>query len=188
MIKNLYVSGYRSYEMGIFSDEDERLVIIKQAIRSRLEDDWERGLEWVLISGQLGAELWTGQVVLEMKNEGMNLKLGMVIPYLDFESSWNEKNQALFYQVKEGADYVNYSSKKTYDNPGQLQANQVFLIRSSQKALLLYDTEYKGKCQYAYDLIQKRQNQSTYALDLITVFDLRDQLEQERLRNQDDFF
>lgn len=38
-------------------------------IKKKLIDLIEDGLEWVLISGQLGVELWAAEVVIDLKNQ-----------------------------------------------------------------------------------------------------------------------
>ncbi|GAA3327349.1 hypothetical protein GCM10020331_066930 [Ectobacillus funiculus] len=45
----------------------------------------EEGLEWVLISGQLGVELWTAEVVFELQMEYPDLKLAVFTPFLEQE-------------------------------------------------------------------------------------------------------
>lgn len=187
MLRNLYISGYRSYELGVFSDDDPQVTFIKLAIKERLIQDLDRGLEWVLIGGQLGTELWAGQVVLELKEEYPILQLAVILPYQDFGRQWNEKNQGQLLAVTQAADFVTHTSKEKYQNPNQLQSHQVFMIEHTQKALLLYDKEYPGKSQYDLDLILKRQETKDYELELITMFDLQDTVEQENLRNQVDY-
>ena len=39
----------------------------KKALRRKLTAFVEDGLEWVIISGQLGVELWAAEVVLKYK-------------------------------------------------------------------------------------------------------------------------
>lgn len=53
-MKILAVTGYKSMELGIFKEDDERIKFIKAAIQKRLIGFIEEGLEWVLISGQMG--------------------------------------------------------------------------------------------------------------------------------------
>lgn len=181
MIKNLYVSGYRNYEMGIFKADDERLYYIKKALRQAITRYAMEGLEWVLISGELGVEMWTANVVHELQDEFPHLHYAVIMPYAGFGEKWNERNRQQQQKVLQEADYVDYSSKHPYQNPGQLKANQVFLINSSDAALLLYEPEYQGKTQYVYDLILLKQERNSYALECITQFDLQDLVEQENL-------
>ena len=44
-----------------------RSFIFKKFIAHKLEQLLDEGLEWVLIQGQMGIELWTAEVVIELK-------------------------------------------------------------------------------------------------------------------------
>ena len=67
MFKTIYVTGYKSYELNIFKDDAPEINYLKQFIKHKLIQLIEEGLEWVLIQGQMGIELWTAEVVLELK-------------------------------------------------------------------------------------------------------------------------
>ena len=54
-MKTLYFTGYRSFELGVFQEKDPKIKIIKKVIKMSLLSYIEQGLEWVLISGNLGA-------------------------------------------------------------------------------------------------------------------------------------
>jgi len=47
------ITGYKSFELGIFKQDDQAVQYIKLAIRKELLTLLDSGLEWVLISGQL---------------------------------------------------------------------------------------------------------------------------------------
>jgi len=173
-IKNLFVSGYRSYELGIFSNEDDKLFFIKEHLKKRLKDYIESGVEWIIISGQLGIELWCGEVVFELKEDYPTVKLGVLLPHLGFGDNWNELNQQLFQTVLGKADYVNHTSNQEYKHPGQLKGNQQFIMDHTGGALLVYDEEGGGKPGYLYNQIIKYQENSTYELEVINFDELQD--------------
>ena len=60
-MKVLYITGYKAFELGIFKNDHEAVKYIKKSIRNRLLPLVEEGLEWVIISGQLGTELWAAE-------------------------------------------------------------------------------------------------------------------------------
>src|SRR5699024_3236838 len=91
-IKNLYASGYRSYEMNVFNQQDPKLEIIKKCLKKELILKIEEGLEWVIISGQLGIELWAAEVVIELGMEGYEIKLGVLLPYANYGEKWKDQN------------------------------------------------------------------------------------------------
>ena len=169
-LKSLLISGYRSYELNIFDQTDPKYLYLKKFIENRLRSFIDQGVEWFIISGQLGIELWAGEVVLELKEEFPTIQLAVILPYTSFENNWNETNQEFFEKITHKADYVNYTSNKDYESPAQLKANQVFLIKNTDGAFLIYDrlTEEAaaGKPKFLYDLIEQYQEKSEYELDL----------------------
>lgn len=173
IIKNLFVSGYRSYELNIFSDEDEKVFFIKEYFKRRLSEYIEQGVEWVIIGGQLGVEIWAGEVVIELKETYPDIHLGILLPYTGFSSKWNEKNQLSFEQLCSKADYVNYTSNQEYKHPGQLKGNQEFILNHTDGALLFYDLEKEGKPKYLYDMILEYQINSSYELELLSFDELQ---------------
>lgn len=183
-IKNLYVSGYRSYELSIFQADDPKIDYIKKFFRRKLIEYIEQGLEWVIISGNLGTELWMGEVALDLKADYPELRLAVLLPYTNFSSKWNEVNQMYYNSIIERADYINYTSNQDYANPGQLKNNQAFIVKNTDGCLLFYDTDHEGKVGYFYDQALKYQERHPYEIET-TSFDelqwfINDLLEEER--------
>ena len=169
-LKKMLISGYRSYELNIFNETDPKYLYIKKFLEKRIIRFIEEGVEWFVIGGQLGIELWAGEIIIELQNEYPNVQLAIILPYTSFEENWNEMNQELFKRVTHQADYVNFSSNQDYHTPGQLKGNQVFMIRNTDGAFLVYDqmneASADGKPKYLYDLIKIYQEQAEYSLEL----------------------
>ncbi len=58
MYKTMYITGYKSYELQIFDPQAKEVTYLKKFITQKLIQYIEEGLEWVLIQGQLGIEMW----------------------------------------------------------------------------------------------------------------------------------
>lgn len=67
ILKRLVVTGYKPHELGIFDDKHPGVRFIKKALEKRLVALLDDGLEWVIISGQLGIEAWAAEVVIDLK-------------------------------------------------------------------------------------------------------------------------
>ena len=65
ILKRLVVTGYKPHELGIFDDKHPGVRFIKKALEKRLIALLDDGLEWVIISGQLGIETWAVEVVID---------------------------------------------------------------------------------------------------------------------------
>ena len=112
-LNNILISGYRSYELNIFNHTDPKYIYLKKFIKNRLIRYIEEGVEWFVITGQLGIELWAGEVVIELKEESPDINLAVLLPYTSFGEKWNEMNKTLFEEVVRQADYVNYTSNSS---------------------------------------------------------------------------
>jgi len=55
-MKRLVVTGYKQHELGIFKEDHPAIGFIKKALETQLVALLDEGLEWVIVSGQLGVE------------------------------------------------------------------------------------------------------------------------------------
>lgn len=168
----LLLSGYRSYELSIFNDQDPKIKVIKYSLQQELLQLLFNGLEWVITGGQLGVEQWGAQVVLELKKEYPELKLGLMFPFADFGENWQENSQEKLFSLKQQADFLGNVSQMPYSNPQQLRNYQDFMLNHTDEALLVYDSQYPGKCEYLYRDILKK---TDYRLSLIDMDQLQNQ-------------
>lgn len=163
----LWVTGYRSYEMGTFGDKDPKIVVIKYALKRVLREQIDNGLEWIITGGQLGIEQWTVEVVIELKAEFPSLKVAIMLPFQAFGSQWQANSQAKLKELLAKSDFAESVSNAPYQGPHQLQSYQKFMLTHTDGALLVYDTTFEGKTVYDYRVIQKQQAIMPYPLTLI---------------------
>ena len=93
-IKTLVVTGYRSYEMGVFKEDDPKITVIKNVLKQRLKDYLEEGLEWLLIGGNLGVEIWAAQAAFELREEYSEFRVGVIFPFLEYSFSFLIRNSS----------------------------------------------------------------------------------------------
>lgn len=179
--KRIVVTGYKPHELGIFNEKHEGIRYIKLAIEKRLRAMLEEGLEWVIISGQQGVELWTAEVVFELQAEYPELQLAILLPFLEQEKNWKEEKQEHYQAILEQADYVNAITKRGYEGPWQFKARDRFLLDNSDGLLILYDEDKEGSPKYILEEAQKRVEQEGYVIYQINAYDL--QLIVEELRD-----
>lgn len=181
-INVLAISGYKPFELGIFKKDHPSAAFIKAAIKKALLPKVEEGLEWVLISGQLGVELWAAETVFELQVDYPELKLAVITPFLNQEASWNEHNKEWYESVLMQADFVDSVTKKGYEKPWQFRLKNQFFLDKSDGLLLLYDQEKEGSPKYLYELAVKYQEGHDYLIELITFYDLQMIVEEEQLK------
>ncbi|GAE91409.1 hypothetical protein JCM21714_358 [Gracilibacillus boraciitolerans JCM 21714] len=170
-------------ELNIKNENDPRIKFVKIAFKRRLIALIEDGLEWVIMSGQMGVELWAAQVIIELKDL-YSIKLGIFPPFLEYESRWPEIYQESFLKVIEQADFYQPLYNENYKAPYQFINKDYWLIEKSDGCLLLVDEEYPGTVGYLLDKIKKEQDKSNYMIIYITPEDLEEIVREKQENNQ----
>jgi uncharacterized phage-like protein YoqJ len=185
LIKVLAITGYKPFELGVFKNDHPAVMFIKAALKKELIPMMEAGLEWVLISGQMGVELWAAEVVFELKPEFPDVKLAVITPFLDQEASWSENNSEWYKSILAQADFIDSVTKKGYEKPWQFRLKNQFFIEKSDALLLFYDQEKEGSPKYIYEMAVQYQNKHSYPIQLVTFYDLQVIVEEEELKRLD---
>ncbi|MGI8315319.1 SLOG family protein [Halobacillus mangrovi] len=183
-MRTIVVTGYKPMEMGIFKQNDPKIAFIKETIRRRLISMIEEGLEWILISGQMGIELWTGEVVLDLK-EAYDINLGVIPPFTNQQERWPEDIQMVYEEVTMIADFHKPVYEKSYDGPYQFQAKDQFLVEHSDGCLVLFDEETTGSPEYFLRHARKSEEMGKYKILYITPLDLEETVEELRMSDPD---
>jgi uncharacterized phage-like protein YoqJ len=174
------VTGYKAHELGVFNDKHPGIKYIKKALEKRISSLLDEGLEWVIISGQLGVELWAAEVVLEFKLEFPELQLAVITPFLEQEKNWNEQKQEYYRSILEEADFVTSVTKREYEGPWQFKARNQFLLDHTDGMLIIYDEENVGTPKYILDEAIARMENDGYELIIMNSYDLQVVVEEEQ--------
>ena len=172
-VKVIYFSGYRSFELGVFKENDPKVAVIKKVLKREIQQLAEEGLEWIIVSGNLGVELWATEIVAELKLDYPELHLGIIYPFMAFGSNWNENNQEKKRLAEQLSDNVAAVSHQPYQSARQLRNNTGFLLEHTDGCLLIYDEEFPGKTQYFLRDAEKYQEEHPYEIRLISMDDLQ---------------
>lgn len=181
-MKVLHASGYKSLELGIFKEDDPKVQIIKAAIKKRLLGFIEEGLEWVIVSGQMGVELWTAELVLDLKEE-YDINLAIFPPFENQDKRWPENLKEKYQEITMAADFYKPLYIGDYKGPFQFRAKDMWLAEKSDASLLLMDEEYPGSVHYFHEATKKVSED--YPIYLITPMDLDDIVEELRMSDPD---
>lgn len=185
MLKRLVVTGYKQHELGIFDDKNPGIRFIKKALENRFRALIDEGLEWVIVSGQLGVETWAAEVVLDMKEEFPELKYALLTPFLDQEKKWNEAKQEKYEEIQAMADFHRSLTSKPYEAPWQFIEKNKFFLRNSDGILIVYDEETDGSPKFIKKEAERYAEQHDYQIMLITADDLRVVTEDEQYNEWD---
>lgn len=172
-MKRIYLSGYRSFELAIFQDNDPKIKIIKNVLTRELTALLENGLEWLILSGNLGVEFWAFEVALELKESYPDFSIAVFLPFANFGDQWNDKNKEKLTALKLKADYVNTVSHHPYESPQQLKNHTAFLLKQTMGTLLVYDEEFPGKTSYFLKDARNYAESHDYHVQQVTMDDLQ---------------
>lgn len=181
-MKRLVVTGYKAHELGVFNKKHPGITFIKKALENRLIPLIENGLEWMIISGQLGVEIWAAEVFIELRLEYPDLKLAVITPFLEQENNWNEENKELYEFILCEADFVDSITKRPYEGPWQFREKNQFLLRNSDGLLIVFDDEKEGSPKYIWQDARKKAEISNYELITINSYDLQVIAEEEQMK------
>ncbi|MDY5060841.1 DUF1273 domain-containing protein [Staphylococcus simulans] len=168
MVKTAYVTGYKSYELNIFKDDAPEVKYLKLFLKNKLQNLVEEGLEWVLIQGQLGIEMWTAEVVLDLQQEYPELKLGVITPFQNHTERWNEQNQLKYQQIIEGADFHDSVHHAPYEGPFQFKQTDQFILDHTDMTVLIYDEEQEASPKFFKRMLVDFAEQTNYTYDVVT--------------------
>lgn len=184
MIHRLVVTGYKAFELGIFNDDHPGVPIIKKALRDMFVDlIMNEQLEWVIVSGQLGVELWATEVVRELKEQYPTLKYAVLPPFEGQSEKWNEANQQKYMLMIQEADFSTSLTKRPYEGPWQFRAKDEFLFKNSDGVLFVYDEDNEGSPKFMKRAAEKYAKKAPYEVLTITALDLQwiaEEIERER--------
>ncbi|EIQ82462.1 UNVERIFIED_CONTAM: DUF1273 domain-containing protein [Streptococcus canis] len=168
----ILITGYRSFELGIFDPKDQRISIIKKAIRKDLIGYLQQGVDWFIFTGNLGFEQWALEVANELKKD-YPLQVAAIFPFETHGHNWNAKNQEVLSQFK-AVDFVKYSFPM-YKNPQQFSRYHHFLLANTDGAYIFYDSENETNLKY---LVAKMKDLPHYDLSFLT-FDRLNEIVEE---------
>ncbi|MEY8701420.1 DUF1273 domain-containing protein [Streptococcus ferus] len=167
-MSTILITGYKSFELGIFQDKDPKIEVIKKAIRRDMVRMLEAGADWFIFLGNLGFEFWALEVAKELQ-EDYDVMLATIFAFENQGENWNETNQEKLDQFKQ-VDFIKYSFKD-YQNPSQFRQYNQFLISNSDGAYLFYDEENETNIKFIYQLMKEKDN---YFINQLRFEDLND--------------
>ncbi|HEY9577005.1 MAG TPA: DUF1273 domain-containing protein [Pseudobacillus sp.] len=179
------VAGYKPHELGIFKQDDPAVFFIKKALGNELRRLLEEGMEWLLISGQLGVECWAAEVLFQLKEEFPSVKLAVLTPFLQQHENWKEDNQRYYEEILSKADFVDSVSREPYRSPAQFRNKNQLFLQKATGLLAVYDEERAGSPQYLWNMARTFQQNRPFEIRQVTFYDLQLIAEEEQLKETD---
>ncbi|WP_125703407.1 DUF1273 domain-containing protein [Lacticaseibacillus daqingensis] len=170
----LWLTGYRSWELNAYGQEDPKITVIKYALKNRLVPLLEDGVDWVITGGEQGVEQWGAALAMTLKPDFPMLQVAMMLPFTDFGHQWNEANQATLTALTAQVDFTGHTSSHPYESPQQLAGYTRFMATHTDQALMVYDPDFDGKPKFAYQAAVAEGKRRDYPVSLISMPDLKE--------------
>jgi uncharacterized phage-like protein YoqJ len=180
-VKRVLVMGYKASELGIFSLKHPGIAIIKKAIKKQLIALVDEGLEWVIVSGQWGVELWAAEAAIELQDLYPALQIALVTPFLEQDEKWSEDKKNYYRSILKQVNYVNSVTKSKYEGGWQFREKNKFLMQNSDGLILVYDEELEGSPKYIKALALQHSLVQAYPILSITSNDLQNIADEEQM-------
>ena len=139
MIKNICAfTGHRPKSFPWKYDETAPdCVALKKALAAQIKALADRGVTDFLSGMAQGADLWSSQIVLDLKKKNPVLKLHCVLPHEGQADKWGDSARKKYNTILEQADSVDYVSCAYYD--GCMIDRNHRLVESAGLLLAIYN-------------------------------------------------
>lgn len=128
-------------------------ISIRRELKKTLVMLIEKGYCFFGAGGALGFDTLAALTVLELKNDFPQIKLILVLPCLSQADRWEEKDKAVYEDIKNKADKVVYTSQE-YTRDCMFKRNRHLVDGSS--VCVCYLTERSGGTAYTVDYARKQ--------------------------------
>lgn len=166
-MERIWFTGYRAYELQLFSEQDPKYKVLHYALTQVMKQALDDGMQWVITGGQKGIEQMSAEAALALKPDYPELQVAVMLPFTHFSGRWKPEAQAKLASLASDVDFSAAVSDHDYRSPQQLRNYQEFMLSHTDGAILVYDVDNDGKSRYDYDAILKWQATHDYPVQLI---------------------
>lgn len=135
------VTGHRPTKLYGYDISNEKYTQLKNNFKKILI---EYNCDEAITGMALGADTVFALAVLELKNEGYNIKLHCAIPCKGQTSTWVDSNDIKrYYDIIAKADIVKFVSEKSY-KPYLMQKRNEYMVDNSDLVIAVWDGSSGG--------------------------------------------
>lgn len=134
------VTGHRPGKLYGYDLSDSRWERLRSVLKKILI---EKECKEAITGMALGVDTIFALAVLELKNEGYDIKLHCAIPCKNQEARWFKKDQRLYNNILKRADSVRIVSNTGY-NLSAMQKRNEYMVNSSDGVIAVWDGSKSG--------------------------------------------
>lgn len=116
--------------------------LLKKTLAEQIKLLADRGVtDWLSGMAQ-GVDLWAAEIVLDLKEKNLALRLHCILPCEGQERKWPSSERERYYSILRQADEVIYVNRE-YHNGCMLERNR-YLVEHSSVLLAVYNGTYRS--------------------------------------------
>lgn len=155
--KTLCFSGHRPKKLFGYdhrTDGNMKFLLKLKTIIERLID--KRGMNTFITGMALGVDMWSAQIVLQLKEKYPHIKLVCAIPCINHSTKWNKEDQEIHSYIMSQADLVYYVSEEPY-TAWCMTDRDKWMVDNSITVVAVWDGEEDGGTWQTIKYARKRQ-------------------------------
>ncbi len=134
------VTAHRPNKLYGYDLSDKRYETLKQLFKQLLI---KYNCTEAITGMALGGDTIFALAVLELKNEGYNIKLHCAVPFKHYSIKWNDKDRTLYKSILHAADTVKLVSDDEY-KAWLLQKRNEYMVDLSDLIIAIWDGSPSG--------------------------------------------
>lgn len=146
-------TGHRPEKLPYFSEDDPMCADMKQRLRIQVEKLIGEGADSFFSGMARGVDIWSAEIVIELKSKYPGLKLTAVIPCKAQTNNWDEKSVIRYRNILEQCDKTIYISDE-YNKSCMLKRDRA-LVDMCDVLVAVFDGT-KGGTKYTVDYAKKK--------------------------------
>lgn len=142
-MKSCAFTGHRpkSFPWG-YDETATNCVLLKRVLEEQITALVDKGVTEFLSGMALGTDLWSAQIVLELRETNPTIKLCCALPCENQDAKWPVQAQVQYHSILEKANDVVYVGRK-YHRDCMLDRNR-YMVDVSSILLAVYDGTYRS--------------------------------------------
>jgi uncharacterized phage-like protein YoqJ len=121
-----------------WSEDSSECKCVKQELRNSIAKAIEDGYQYFIAGGATGVDTWAAEIILDMKNKGMEIFLEIAKPWQNYNENLGQRYQ----DIERAADYITEISTQD-DFRKAFEKRDHYMIDNSQRITVVYDDESK---------------------------------------------
>ena len=126
---------------------------IKRELEREIRQAIADGLDVFITGMARGVDIWAAEIVLNLRDSGMPIRLMCASPFDGFERSWNEEWQQRYRQIMASADHTLFICKGY--SRSCFQIRNEWMVNHSARVIAVFNGE-KGGTKNTIDYAQRK--------------------------------